>query len=91
MSYSTFGGMEMKHHLIYEGFISIEDIKQRKVLFLIVDEENTYKPILEDILRKSHDLNISWKIIIRDAEDGRLITLIKNDAFERLVEGGWKP
>lgn len=82
---------DMMTHIHYNTMISDKDLKQRKVLFLIADEENTYKPYLEAILRKSHALNIKWKIIIRDAVDGRLITLIKPEDYDGLIEGGWEP
>ncbi len=68
----------------------IEELKQRKVIFMIWTGDQEDKDLLNDILRKSHDLNIKWNMVWREASDGRLLTLLKQDAFEALKRGGFE-
>ena len=77
---------------IHQGMktMPIEELKQRKVIFMIWTGDQEDKDLLNDILRKSHALNIKWNIVFKEASDGRLLTLIKQDAFEALKRGGFE-
>ena len=61
--------------------MSIEELKKRKIIFIIWGGDEDDKALLIDIKRKSHALNIEWSMMWSEASDGMLLTLLKKDAL----------
>jgi len=65
--------------LQFNTTISIDDLKKRKVIFVICDDDDKYMDLLKDIFIKSYALNIGWEMKLHVCPDGRFIALIKKN------------